>query len=227
MQLDSWWYPKGPSGPWQGDGTDRGGESGDGAARDLFPDGLAAFGMRLGLPLVTHARWVDPASPYHQRYAMSGNVITDPRFWDSTMSYLKDAGVVTYEQDWMSLYAQPEYNLNDPNAFLGNMARAAAANGLTMQYCMPLPRDYLQSTLYQNLVTTRVSDDRFARNRWDEFLYNSQLAGALGERPCVDGFMSTEPYNLLLATPAPSGFVMDDPLRDDSAPNLTHSTPPD
>ncbi len=158
---------------------------------------------------------------------MSGNVITDPRFWDSTMSYLKDAGVVTYEQDWMSLYAQPEYNLNDPNAFLGNMARAAAANGLTMQYCMPLPRDYLQSTLYQNLVTTRVSDDRFDRNRWDEFLYNSQLAGALGEWPWVDVFMSTETDNLLLATLSGGVVGIGDPIGQESAANLMQSIRPD
>src|SRR5258708_16029878 len=183
--------------------------------------------MRLGLPLVTHARWVDPASPYHQRYAISGNVITDPRFWDSTMSYLKDAGVVTYEQDWMSLYAQPEYNLNDPNAFLGNMARAAAANGLTMQYCMPLPRDYLQSTLYQNLVTTRVSDDRFDRNRWDEFLYNSQLAGALGAWPGVDVFISPEPDNLL-SPPLPVALVIiPHPIPPHRASTLIRTLRPD
>jgi hypothetical protein len=227
MQLDSWWYPKGSSGTWHGDGTARGGESVYRAAPDLFPDGLAAFGMRLGLPFVTHARWVDPASPYHQQYTMSGNVITDRRFWDSTMSYLKDAGVVSYEQDWMSLYAQPQYNLNDPNAFLGNMAGAAAANGLTMQYCMPLPRDYLQSTLYQNLVTTRVSDDRFDRSRWDEFLYNSRLASALGEWPWVDVFMSTETDNLLLATLSGGIVGIGDPIGQESAANLMQSIRPD
>ena len=227
MQLDSWWYPKGSSGTWQGDGTARGGEHIYRAAPDLFPDGLAAFATRLGLPLVTHARWIDPASPYRLRYTMSGNVITDPRFWDSSMSYLKEAGVVTYEQDWMSLYAQPQYNLTDPNAFLGNMARAAVANGLTMQYCMPLPRDYLQSTLYQNLVTTRVSDDRFDRSRWDAFLYDSRLASALGEWPWVDVFMSTETDNLLLATLSAGIVGVGDAIGQESVAALMQSIRPD
>src|SRR5581483_6895160 len=122
MQLDSWWYPKGSSDSWQGNGTNRGGEYTYRAAPALFPNGLAAFHQQLGLPLITHARWIDTSSPYRQQYTMSGDVITDPSFWNSTMSYLKSAGVVTYEQDWLSAQAQPNYNLNDPNAFMGNMA---------------------------------------------------------------------------------------------------------
>ena len=57
LQLDSWWYPKGSSDTWQGNGTLRGGEYVYRAAPDLFPNGLAAFGKQIGLPLVTHARW--------------------------------------------------------------------------------------------------------------------------------------------------------------------------
>ena len=227
MQLDSWWYPKGSSGTWQGDGTDRGGEYIYRAAPDLFPDGLTAFAMRLGLPLVVHARWIDRVSPYRHQYRMSGNVITDPQFWDSVMRYLKDCAVVTYEQDWLSLYAQPQYNLNDPDAFLGNMARAAMTNGLTMQYCMPLPRDYLQSTLYQNLITTRVSGDRFDRNRWDEFLYDSRLASALGEWPWADVFMSNEIDNLLLATLSAGMVGVGDRLGRESRSALMQSVLPD
>jgi hypothetical protein len=73
LQLDSWFYPKGPN-----------------------------------------ARWIDPSSPYNIQYANSGKVVTDPAFWDDRMRYLD------------------------------NMARAASVNGLTVQYCMPLPRDLLQ-----------------------------------------------------------------------------------
>jgi hypothetical protein len=107
------------------------------------------------------------------------------------------------------------------------MARAVAANGLTMHYCMPLPRDYLQSTLYQNLITTRVSGDRFDRNRWDEFLYGSRLAGELGEWPWVDVFMSTETENLLLATLSGGIVGIGDPIGQESAGNLLQSVRPD
>src|SRR5581483_6144127 len=157
MQLDSWWYPKGSADSWT---PNSGGEYVYRAAPQLFPNGLAAFQQQLGLPLITHARWIDSSSPYRSQYTMSNNVSTDPVFWNSTMSYLKSSGVVTYEQDWLSAQAQPNYNLNDPNAFMGNMAASANAQGITLQYCMALPWNNLQSTLYQNAQTTRVALDR-------------------------------------------------------------------
>jgi hypothetical protein len=96
-----------------------------------------------------------------------------------------------------------------------------------MQYWMPLPRDYLQSTLYQNLITTRVSGDRFDRNRWDESLYDSRLASALGEWPWVDVFMSNEIDNLLLATLSAGIVGVGDPIGRESRSALMQSVRPD
>ena len=53
IQLDSWFYPKGPSALWN--------DGGDGifqyiAAPALFPTGLADFQRSIGAPLITHAR---------------------------------------------------------------------------------------------------------------------------------------------------------------------------
>ena len=223
MQLDSWWYPKGSSNSWQGNGSDRGGEYTYRAAPDLFPGGLAAFQKQVNLPLITHARWIDPASPYHGQYSMSGDVITDPNFWNSTMNYLASSGVVTYEQDWLSANAQPYYNLSDPNAFLGTMAHSAAANNVTLQYCMALPWNNLQSTQYQNLQTTRVSLDRFDRSKWDTFLFDSRMASALGEWPWTDVFMSTETNNLVLSTLSGGMVGVGDAIGKQSVSNLAKS----
>jgi hypothetical protein len=197
MQLDSWFYPKGPGADWM----DRsGGIFQYVADATLFPDGLSAFQQTLGLPLLTHARWIDPQSPYRQQYQISGNVSIDPLYWDSITGYIQSAGVVTYEQDWLGAQAQTAFNLNDPNAFMDEMARATSQNGLTMQYCMALPRHYLQTSKYDNITTIRVSNDRFDRGKWNDFLYASRLAGALGVWPWVDVFMSSELDNLLLST---------------------------
>jgi hypothetical protein len=170
------------------------------AAADLFPDGLPSFQQQVGLPLVTHARWIDPTSPYRNEFSFSGNVMTDANYWADLMNYLRTSGVVTYEQDWLGAQAQPVYDLTAPQQFMGNMATAAAQRGMTLQYCMPLPRHVLQTVEYDNVTTMRVSDDRFDRNRWDTFLYTSRLAGALGVWPWADVFMSSERNNLLLAT---------------------------
>ncbi len=196
MQLDSWFYPKGAQRRWN---------AADGiyeylASPELFPDGLEAFQKKLGLPLVTHARWIDPSSPYHQRYAMSRNVVTDPAYWQRTAQYLRRAGVQVYEQDWLDDKALPALNLQDRAAFVDNMAAACRAQQLTMQYCMPLPRHYLQTVNYDQLTTIRTSDDRFERGKWDSFLYGARLASALGVWPWADVFMSKETENVLLAT---------------------------
>ncbi len=201
FQLDSWWYPKGDTLDWNpppnqwdyGIGTYE-------AHPSLFPKGLASFHERLGLPLLTHARWIDQKSPYRQQYRMSNNVILDPKYWASIADYLATSGVFAYEQDWLDQKATPAYTLDDQNAFLDNMAGALHARGLSMQYCMSTPRHLLQSAKYGHLTTARLSEDCFTRDRWDQFLYSSRLAAALGVWPWSDVFRSAERDNLLLAT---------------------------
>lgn len=136
MELDSWWYPKGTPPDWR-KGTQ--GIALYTAASALFPAGLAALLRQLGLPLMVHARWIDAASPYRARYKISGNVSVDPRYWQTVMNYLRQSGVIAYEQDWLSTRAQTALNLVDPGTFLSDMAAAARADGLTLQYCMPAP----------------------------------------------------------------------------------------
>src|SRR5207248_8224591 len=131
--LDSWWYPKGAQSMWNAPG---GGMYRYSADPVLFPDGLDGFHGKLGLPLVTHARWIDAASPYRAEYQMSANTVIDPAYWTNRMSYLHAGGVVMYEQDWLDQNALPAMNnLTDAEAFLGNMASAAQAEGMQVMYC--------------------------------------------------------------------------------------------
>lgn len=221
MQLDSWWYPKGDDARWNSAGSTLAyGEDTYRADKELFPNGLAAFHQALGLPMATHSRWISTASPYRKQYKMSGNVVIDPAFWNSTADYLADAGVVTYEQDWLNENAQPEMNLSDPQAFLGEMSKAMRGKNITIQYCMPLPSDYMASTLYPNVQTTRVSDDRFERPRWDSFLYDSRLARAVGLWPWTDVFFSGELPNLIISTLSAGPVGVGDALGGTNAPNI-------
>jgi hypothetical protein len=220
MQLDSWWYPKGSSDTWQGNGAHRGGIYTYVATPALFSNGLQAFQQQLGLPLVTHARWIDTSSPYRTQYIMSNNVSIDPNYWNTTAGYLQNGGAISYEQDWLDSQATTLTNLTDPNAYLGDMASSMMTNGLTIQYCSAAPRHFLQSSLYNNLTTIRVSHDRFNSNRWDSFLYGSQLASVLGIWPWSDVFMSTETDNLLLSTLSAGMVGVGDAIGTESKPNL-------
>jgi hypothetical protein len=196
MQIDSWWYPKGADQHW----TQGGGIYRYVAHPFIFPQGLKSFQQRLGLPLITHSRWIDQHSPYRSEYIMSNNVSIDPRYWNEIINYIKDAGAITYEQDWLDVQATAANTIEDQEAFMGNMARACKERGISMQYSMPVPRHYLQGSKYSNLTSIRVTPDRFGKSRWDQFFYNSRLASALGIWPWSDVFLSKELHNLLIAT---------------------------
>ena len=153
--------------------------------------GLARFQQNLGVPLITHARWIDASSPYHTLYKMSGNVVTDPAYWETVAAYLANSGVATFEQDWLADKAHTDFNLTDGDAFLDNMAASMGRRHLTMQYCMASARHFLQSSKYSNLTTIRTSGDHLQRDRWTDFLYASRLGSALGAWPFTDNLLST------------------------------------
>jgi hypothetical protein len=221
MQLDSWWYPKGVNARWNSASSALpDGEYTYRADKELFPDGLSTFHQLLGLPMVTHARWISTASPYRGQYQMSGNVVLDPTFWKATAEYLAEAGVVTYEQDWLDHNAQTEMNLTDPPAFLNSMSEAMLSKGTTIQYCMPLPSHYMASTQYSNVQTIRTSNDRFNREKWDSFLYDSRLASAVGLWPWTDVFFSNELPNLILSTLSAGPVGVGDALGETNTHNL-------
>jgi len=219
MQLDSWWYAKGYDNP---DGTSEraakrvdelpaspwnrfGGLLTYEPPPDLFADGIQGFHDSIGLPLITHNRWISRESPYCSTYRISGIGAVDTNWWNTIMTTISRWGVTTYEQDWLDrIYKfSPDFSTTPKTAeaFMDDMARASSNSGLTMQYCMALPRHYLQGgATYSNLTSIRVSGDRFEKSKWKEFLYASRMASALGIWPWCDVFMSSETPNILLAS---------------------------
>ena len=197
VELDSWHYPKGTPASWKNSG---GGMDTFQADPGLFSRGLATFQQALGLPLATHARWIDVSSPMRSQYTMSGNVSTDPQYWKDYASYLAGSGVEVLEQDWLSGPANTDFNLTDPDAFLDNMASAMQEAGVKIVYCMPLWTHILQSSKYDNVVAVRVSNDAFSRERWDKLIFNSRIASAVGLWPFADAFASKNVKDVLLAT---------------------------
>ena len=236
LQLDSWWYYKSFTGPDgvlgktkapalpEGEWNRYGGLMEYKAHTNLFPNGLDAFQKSIDLPLVTHNRWIDPASPYHQQFKISGLAAVDPRWWDDIGAYLKVSGVVTYEQDWLDrIYKySPAFssNIDTAAAFLDNMARACRENGITLQYCMPYPCYFLQGSRYDNLTTIRTSGDRFNPDKWNDFLYTSRLAAAMGIWPWADVYRSAETNNLLLSTLSAGPVGIGDPIGAEDKNNL-------
>jgi hypothetical protein len=244
MELDSWWYSKTytfvdgkqqkpknsniPAQDWNrnavADWNRYGGTWEYRATPELFPSGLADFDRKLGVPLVVHARWIDPKSPYHEQYTISGVAPTDPAWWQSTAAYLADSGVISYEQDWLNYIYQYSPRLqtspDTANHFTGGMSSSMSARNISLIYCMVLPRLFLQGSTSTEVSIIRCSGDRFEPHKWQDFLYTSSLASALGIWPWTDTFFSRETPNILLSTLSAGPVGVGDPMGGESWDNI-------
>jgi len=240
LQLDSWWYSKSTTGadgvPGKSKKSDKlpegewnryGGALEYKAHPFLFPEGLAPFQKSIDMPLVTHARWIDPASPYHEKFKTSGLAILDPKWWNQIASYLHASGVGVYEQDWLDrIYNNsPAFTSNAAVAetFLDNMARACRDHGISVQYCMPYAAHFMQGCGYENLTTIRTSGDRFNVNHWNDFLYTSRLARSLGIWPWADLCKSAETQNVLLMTLSAGAVGIGDAMGAETITNISQA----
>ena len=205
VQLDSWWYPHEVLRPFN---TDDWVVPPTGLIRweardDVVPDGVGALRDALGgPPLVTHCRHLSSSSPYVDEYecwidgdrAHPKTVDLYERWLDQARSW----GVSTFEHDWLvesflgvrGLRAEP----GRAREWQEGIDRAAAARGITLQWCMATPADFLQTSTLESLTSIRTSGDHGyligPGELWAWFLLTNALARALGLRPYKDVFRS-------------------------------------
>jgi hypothetical protein len=199
LQLDSWWYYKDP-----GSGLLAGGLLEWTPQAGMFPDGLAAFQAKLGLPLVTHNRWFSKQNHYIGQYPfVDGPDMAFPTTGDLFGKFMDDAkswGVITYEQDWlMNQFLGVPWLRQAPDRardWMGWINDAAAARGLTVQICMPGAAHLLDALDHPAIVTIRTSVDhmtpRAKEAYWPMFHTVNLLAAAVGIWPFKDNFETTE-----------------------------------
>ncbi len=242
MQLDSWWYYKSKYGPSssenvkyleankkhsfsvKGSWHNSGGMLTYRPDKTIFPKGFEYFHEHIKLPLMVHNRWIDPRSSYHKKYKITGYAATDSKFWDDIANYLKSVGIVDYEQDWLNVIynhtSRMASDLSVGNKFTDNMAQAMRNKGIDMQYCMAMPRFFMQGLKYNSLTTARTSDDRFEPVKWGDFIYTSQLAYAMGIWPWSDVFMSRETGNMIVSVLSGGTVGTGDKLGEEDKTNI-------
>ena len=216
LQLDSWWYPKSSWNPQEQTSSIKnpalprqawnryGGMLEWRADPGVFPNGMAAFHRRVGLPFLAHNRFVDRDSPYRKRFVISGLAGIDRAYWTELADYASRSGIATYLQDWLNaiynfspeLHSVPGKGVQ----FLDNMASAMAARGITMQYCMAYPMHILQGAKYQNLTTIRAAGDGLTRSKWTQLAFNARLIREVGAWPATDVMASRNRAAMLFAT---------------------------
>jgi hypothetical protein len=206
FELDSWWYPHQiPRAV--GEGTpERVPPTGMLAWEprpDVLPDGVAALAARIDAPLVLHSRHFSSHSPYWERYDAwrDGEQAhpKSPEFFDHLLAQAASWGAVSYEQDWLVESWVGVRGLREApgraRAWQEALDRAAAANGLSLVWCMATPADFFQTVTLERVVSIRTSGDyRYlvgGRVLWRWFLLNNALARAFGLWPFKDVFLSS------------------------------------
>jgi hypothetical protein len=208
VQLDSWWYPHE-----QPRGLDAGATivPPSGAMRwdartDALPGGFDRVRDAVGgRPLVLHSRHLSANSPY---FADGGPpAMTDPSghahpatsdLVDAWMEQAATWGACTYEQDWLVETFLTVKGLRETpgagDAWQHEMDRSAARRGLTMQFCMATPADFLHTAQLTQVSSIRTGMDfQYAVGRqanWGWFLHVNALARALALGTSNDVFIA-------------------------------------
>jgi len=213
VQIDSWFYPQEHSRPVSDAGAALVPPSGMlrwEPRDDLFPDGFADLRRRLGnRPLAFHSRHFASASPYFARHdAWVDGAYAHPRdsgLVDHLMASAASWGALTYEQDWLVESFTGVRGLREApgraRAWHEQLDAAAAANGMTLQWCMAAPPDFLQTVTLPRVTSIRTSGDyRYLFDNglnWVWLLHVNALARGLGLNAFKDVFLSdrrAEPY---------------------------------
>lgn len=188
LQFDSWWYFKGPN---------QGVTSWE-PQPSIFPSGMAPWP---GIPLVLHNRMFQDVNAYSSNYSFivdnSSHIAMpqDEALFTHIMGLARDWGMVEYEQDWLITVfrgvAAAQSDVFAADRWLDAMGDAATSLGLSIQYCMALPRFLLKSTQVRAVSNARASPDYApGQSNW-ALGFPSILHWSLGLAPSKDVFWST------------------------------------
>lgn len=205
FQLDSWFYPHAQLRPFDDPDVSvppTGLLRWD-ARPDILPDGIPALREALGdPPLAVHCRHFASDSPYFETHeAWRDGDRAHPRdamLYERLLHQAASWGVETFEHDWLiecfvgvrGLRAAP----GRARAWQEGLDRAAAAHGMTLQWCMASPADFFQTVTLERVTSIRTSGDYKyligSGALWTWFLHGNALARALGLHPFKDVFLS-------------------------------------
>jgi hypothetical protein len=205
VQLDSWFYPHEVLRPFDTDDwvVPPTGMMRWEAREDILPDGIAALRARLGdPPLMTHCRHLSSSSPYVEEFdcwvdADRAQPAT-PALYERLLDQCVVWGVEVFEHDWLVECFLGVRGLREvpgrATAWQAGIDRAAAARGITLQWCMATPADFCTAAGLERVTSIRTSGDHgyiaTPEMLWAWFLYTNALARVLGLTPFKDVFMA-------------------------------------
>ena len=191
---------------------------------DLFPHGMAWLREKLGKPIHAYVAWLPGPSPYRQYYPFfegqswgwvplnsMGEVFYSEDYWRYTAEKLVAWGCICLQHDFLSVYeGEPGMmsGIDNMDRFFKNMAKALHEQGLSMQYCMALPRNVMESAENPTIISLQGTWDHHAHSTalnpcsdeadnycWKHLLFTNAFYGAVGLWPCRDNIQTVADPN--------------------------------
>lgn len=181
---------------------------------DLFPHGLKWLTEKLQKPLMAYITWHYPNGPYREKYHFfqcdergyiptygMGDVFYSREYWDYTADKLKTWGCIFLQHDFLNVYEGDRVmmaGVNNMEEYFKNLAKAMYDSNITMQYCMQLTRNILESTENHTMISLQGTWDHHAHKTktanveandnytWKHLLFMNTLYGSLGIWPARD-----------------------------------------
>jgi len=179
-----------------------------------FPKGLHRLQETLKAPLHIYSNYYCNTSVLRQMFPMIDSYfhswwnptlppdqISNPKpsismeFYKFLFERGKQWGMTNFEIDYQVTnyfwFGEFQNVAGSAREWLLGMGRAASLFNITIQYCMSLPRNFLQSVEIQAVTNIRASGDYLYPENY-EFGPSSMLAFALGVAPSKDTFWTSE-----------------------------------
>ncbi|XP_046560817.1 uncharacterized protein LOC124269827 [Haliotis rubra] len=127
------------------------------AKPSIFPDGLQWLYNKTELPVLAHSMFWSSNTTYAKAnggkydFLIEGekSLPLEEKFWNDLLADARKWGLLVYEQDFLNIEFERVHKLWSDidlgRQWLHQMGNGAAKNGLTLQYCMALPRNVLQA----------------------------------------------------------------------------------
>jgi len=185
---------------------------------DLFPYGLAWLREKLGVPLEAYYCWLAPKGPYPEKYTHfttpsgrtpgdgMGDVYYSLDYWKYTADKVASWGDTLFQHDFLSVYEGDPVmmaGIDRMDTYFKNMAKALEEKNFTMQYCMQLPRNIMESTENPIVVSVQGSWDHHIPTAdrdedpyvWKHLIFTSAFYGAVGIWPSRDNIQTMADAN--------------------------------
>ncbi|XP_071096650.1 uncharacterized protein [Haliotis cracherodii] len=193
FQYDEWWYY---------DDSNHGVITWA-AQPSVFPNGMQWLYNKTELPVIAHSMFWSSNTTYAKANGGQYDFLIDgekslpleERFWTDLLADSRKWGLLVYEQDFLDIEFEHVRKLwsdiDLARQWLHQMGNGAAKNGLTVQYCMALPRHAMQSLEIPVVTQARVSGDYIPGTANWKLGISSIFAYALGIAPSKDNFWTT------------------------------------